>query len=701
MIARESYRYYKSMCEIIRGENGGDLTYFIQYYLELLVRALDVRNERQRKREQEAREREEEAREREQEVLRREREMARKPLTPTMPMAQQCTQAGVQPYTQASVQPTVQPYATPMAQPSMRPMAQPCEEDFIDYWGTPEGEDEPTRPKRPAPAEDEPADAEDDDTALPESPFVNTPPQGQQPLEPIPMMERVSMMEPIPMREMGKFYEAISKMKHSLSPNIRALPEKVRRMIEAGMLQFSVKQWADVTGTDAQKADSECRYLYHNGWMSRKQYGRLYYYSFRITTGNASDSKKDASVSDDNKSGLDPSIRVLPSQGSMPLEKSDNELSQEDAYFQESIGNMERSISSNIRQTAVAVKDMIARGITRFTPSEWMAFTGMDKRKTQNVCAHLVSHRLIKNIGTNKIQPIYAFMLSEPRKLIRRDSESQLRESYMRESYMGESQGRELRIGEPQAVEPHVMESQAGEPQAVEPQMKESQAKETAEQITNKGDSAQIPEFIIDRLREMGSMEASEREQRISAAFMKMIGAGMHSFRFEDIEKENNLPRYTTECLLRSGMNYGLICRNACRDKDGQYIYSFSREPIEKIRCKGLTETQIRVLTKLYYSFNGRGFENTAASRLCGKPDGGLKFHLLNLAERGILSVSRLPRNIYGYTFNVTPQSHPQCFLSEKSVDYGCAADHGSDHGSGHTSGGTIMNTIPLSAAGR
>lgn len=66
VIARESYRYYKCMREIIRAENGGDLTYFLQYYLELLVRALDMRNERLRKREEEA--------------LEREREMAMKPL---------------------------------------------------------------------------------------------------------------------------------------------------------------------------------------------------------------------------------------------------------------------------------------------------------------------------------------------------------------------------------------------------------------------------------------------------------------------------------------------------------------------------------------------------------------------------------------------------------------------------------------------
>ena len=33
MIAKENYRYYKSMCEILRSENGGDLTYFIEYYV--------------------------------------------------------------------------------------------------------------------------------------------------------------------------------------------------------------------------------------------------------------------------------------------------------------------------------------------------------------------------------------------------------------------------------------------------------------------------------------------------------------------------------------------------------------------------------------------------------------------------------------------------------------------------------------------
>ena len=66
MIAKENYRYYKCMQEILRDENGCDLTYFVEYYLDLLVRALENKKERERRREQEA--------------LAREREMAREPL---------------------------------------------------------------------------------------------------------------------------------------------------------------------------------------------------------------------------------------------------------------------------------------------------------------------------------------------------------------------------------------------------------------------------------------------------------------------------------------------------------------------------------------------------------------------------------------------------------------------------------------------
>lgn len=43
LIARKSYGYYEAIENILREENGGDLTYFLEYYLDLLSRAVDER----------------------------------------------------------------------------------------------------------------------------------------------------------------------------------------------------------------------------------------------------------------------------------------------------------------------------------------------------------------------------------------------------------------------------------------------------------------------------------------------------------------------------------------------------------------------------------------------------------------------------------------------------------------------------------
>lgn len=55
LIARKGYAYYGAMVNILREENGGDLTYFIEYYLELLARAVDERRFRAQQREEQAR----------------------------------------------------------------------------------------------------------------------------------------------------------------------------------------------------------------------------------------------------------------------------------------------------------------------------------------------------------------------------------------------------------------------------------------------------------------------------------------------------------------------------------------------------------------------------------------------------------------------------------------------------------------------
>ena len=55
LIARKGYAYYGAMVNILREENSCDLTYFIEYYLELLSRAVDERRLRAQRREEQAR----------------------------------------------------------------------------------------------------------------------------------------------------------------------------------------------------------------------------------------------------------------------------------------------------------------------------------------------------------------------------------------------------------------------------------------------------------------------------------------------------------------------------------------------------------------------------------------------------------------------------------------------------------------------
>ena len=66
VIARETFRYFKSMQDIIRSDSDGDLTYFVEYYMDLLARSLDAQAEQEQRRQQEA--------------LMKEREAATKPL---------------------------------------------------------------------------------------------------------------------------------------------------------------------------------------------------------------------------------------------------------------------------------------------------------------------------------------------------------------------------------------------------------------------------------------------------------------------------------------------------------------------------------------------------------------------------------------------------------------------------------------------
>ena len=55
LISRKSYGYYEAIDNILREENQGDLTYFIEYFMELLSRGIDERDRRMKKQQEETR----------------------------------------------------------------------------------------------------------------------------------------------------------------------------------------------------------------------------------------------------------------------------------------------------------------------------------------------------------------------------------------------------------------------------------------------------------------------------------------------------------------------------------------------------------------------------------------------------------------------------------------------------------------------
>lgn len=53
LVAKNGYPYYNAIANILRKENGGDLTYFLEYYLLLLAQAVDERRQRKNRVEEE------------------------------------------------------------------------------------------------------------------------------------------------------------------------------------------------------------------------------------------------------------------------------------------------------------------------------------------------------------------------------------------------------------------------------------------------------------------------------------------------------------------------------------------------------------------------------------------------------------------------------------------------------------------------
>ena len=296
VIAKENYRYYKCMREILRSENGGDLTYFMEYYLDLLVRALDSKKERERRRVQEN--------------LAREREMAREPLR---------------------------------------------------------------APDAPAPQTEEVFPAEED--------------------EPLLEDDAQRTAKPWPYQPADSFMEQVRKLKHSPKSVHREYPAKVQRMLDQGLIRFSVSQWSQVQGIARKDADYECRVLYQKGLTDRHSDVSPMEYSFRIGSAASAPPESEESETEVQRNEANESPPSMAT------------------TFEEKLKSFEQSKSDTRQRTATTVRELLDKGITSFARQEWARYSGLSPEHAKDSCDAMIARGIIVNTMPHVRPAMYQFNL--------------------------------------------------------------------------------------------------------------------------------------------------------------------------------------------------------------------------------------------------------------------------------------------------
>ena len=403
--------------------------------------------------------------------------------------------------------------------------------------------------------------------------------------------------------EPDKFLEAVGKLRHSRYPSVRKIPEKVSQVIDAGLLQFSVKQWAEITGTDRKNADYECRYLYEKGWMTRTKDDKRLVYSLRIRLSEDVIDETEACNTPPDRESVPPKHEVA---GDSPPSQAD---------FDFWMGQLDASRSENRRMIAVTIRNMKAQGITCFDRNSWMELSGTDREKTRDACDYMVSHNMIRNLYSRRGSALYVFTDS------------------------------------PISIPPELSQPPI-------PYLQQRQETNNTEHT--------VTDAFLKRLRELIEDDSILKNKRLFEMFMEMIDDGIYTFVAKDMENKFHMKKTTSCAWLRTALNMGLICREEQRDKSSQYVYYFNPRPQKAARSEGLTSNQRMLLSSLYSAFKNHHFSIHEGAIACGMQDSGFTFHAVNFAERGILTTERSPGQPNSFVFAITPKRTPEFFASEK-----------------------------------
>lgn len=391
-IAKENYRYFKAMKEIIRKENEGDLTYFVEYYLTLLVRALESAKAERTEKERQA-----------------ERQMAMQPLAPSPPVPPSFPsledvstppislnsegfpgfsdpvlgQAG----SSSDAPPAIQ-FMTPEMMQSIQiapPENYPPQDDFLSQDSI-----IPQWVEKEASIDALIANAvslstfEESAIAPPTDSFPSAQPQTD--IAVLKQTQHIQLLSGKRVNEIAQAYSAILQDIAYLVP-IENFVQKMMTALDMGMDKFDSLQWGEINLLTEENAIIDCNVLYRAGILDRYLRRGRFVYLFRFE-----DSTELAQMVRDG--------RIISPQVTN---------SHESELFWSKLALMESSVSDTLRRGAGIVRDMIQEGIQEFSKDYWISRAGMSENEYASCRNKMMDLGLIVNLsnpdGVNTRRP--------------------------------------------------------------------------------------------------------------------------------------------------------------------------------------------------------------------------------------------------------------------------------------------------------
>ena len=344
-IAHESFRYFKAIKETIRSENDGDLTYFVEYYIQLLARSLAAHRES-----------------RQQEALEAERQMAMRLLTPSPPVqdfsensseehrsddltephtksAQHYADSGGRERVDSDIEALIRG-AVPITQ--AEPMKQA---ESVIQKSEPMKQAKPRKESGSSPAE------MPDSTSSVDQQVVSVPAHNSQsPSIKAPRRDRKALVQTP--QDMSR-YKALLADIAPFAP-IKDFSKKMCAILELGLYRFTALEWSEVNLLDNDKAIQECDTLYCMQILDRYLRCGHYFYLLRF----------------ESPAELEELVRYQRIHAPFIAPSGD-------PNFWMQLASLEASKSDTLRLAASTIRSMLNESVFEFTKSDWIGRTGM------------------------------------------------------------------------------------------------------------------------------------------------------------------------------------------------------------------------------------------------------------------------------------------------------------------------------------